>query len=52
MVAIKQRLDNSISQPLIGEDYQCCAVSARLRMDLWLTLGLTSGTSTLSITKS
>jgi len=24
MVATKQRPENSISQPLIGEDYQCC----------------------------
>jgi len=24
MVAIKQRPENRISQPLIGEDYQCC----------------------------
>ena len=27
MVAIKQIPENNISQPLIGEDYQCCGES-------------------------
>jgi len=36
MVAIKQRLENSISQPLIGKDYQCCGQSPKVLDFVWI----------------